>query len=229
MLTLAIETSGPVGSVALVESGGVLGEERLELGKQHGQVLIPVISRLLAECKRKPCDCGLVAVSVGPGSFTGLRVGVVCAKTLAYAAGCPLRAVSTLQAIACNSPPDVSIVDVIGDAQRGDLFVGRFIRNAAADWMPDGEIRVVSTESWAASLKLNDVISGPGLEKFGALAEGRCRILDPACRVPRAVSIALLGMQQSAAGKVAALWSVEPLYLRRSSAELQWEKLHPGR
>ena len=69
-------------------------------------------------------------MSVGPGSFTGLRVGVVCAKTLAYATGARLAAVDTLEAIAANSPPDVETVHVITDAQRGDLFVGTYRRTA---------------------------------------------------------------------------------------------------
>src|SRR5712671_1633891 len=109
LLTLAIETSGPLGSVAVIEAGQVLGEETLELGRQHGQSLIPTIGRVLADSGKKARDCQLVAVSVGPGSYTGLRVGVVCAKTLAYVANCRLAAVDTLQSIACNSPVDVAV------------------------------------------------------------------------------------------------------------------------
>ncbi len=229
MLTLAIETSGPLGSVAVLESGQVLGEQTLELGRQHGQVLIPAIARLLADCGKSPRDCNLVAVSVGPGSFTGLRVGVVCAKTLAYAAKCQLAAVNTLHAIACNSPPDVAVIDVIGDAQRGDLFVGRYIKNAAGDWLPEGGIRIVSTDSWIASLNSVNVISGSALEKLGELVARRCRILAPEFRIPQAAWIGRLVIRLMETGQASDLWSVEPLYLRRSSAEVQWEKLHPGR
>src|SRR5450759_3825007 len=99
MLTLAIETSGPLGSVALFESETVLGEQSLELGRQHGQSLIPTIRQLLTFYGKLPRDLELVAVSIGPGSYTGLRVGVVCAKTLAYAANSQLVAVDTLHAV----------------------------------------------------------------------------------------------------------------------------------
>src|SRR5437016_3375486 len=136
MLTLAIETSGSVGSVAVLESTRVLGEQSLALGRQHGQSLVPTIRQLLSDCGKRARDCDLVAVSIGPGSFTGLRVGVVCAKTLAYAADCRLAAVDTLHAIACNSPPDVSTVEVLCDAHRGDLFTGRYTRNATGGWNP---------------------------------------------------------------------------------------------
>jgi tRNA threonylcarbamoyladenosine biosynthesis protein TsaB len=229
MLTLAIETSGPVGSVAVVESGKILGEQKLELGRQHGQVLIPALERLLADCGKRARDCKLVAVSVGPGSFTGLRVGVVCAKTLAYAIQCPLAAVNTLHAIACNATPEISVVNVIGDAQRGELITARFVRDAGGEWMPQGEIEILSTEAWAASLRPNDVVSGAALEKYAALAEGKCQILDPEFRVPRASTIARLGIRQLEAGQTTDPWQIEPLYLRRSSAEAQWEKLHPGK
>ncbi|MGE5193070.1 MAG: tRNA (adenosine(37)-N6)-threonylcarbamoyltransferase complex dimerization subunit type 1 TsaB, partial [Deltaproteobacteria bacterium] len=135
MLTLALETSGPVGSVAVVESGELLCERTLKLGRQHGQALIPAIRAALEECGKKAKDCDLVAVSIGPGSFTGVRVGVVCAKTLAYAAPCRLAAVDALHAIACNSPADVWSVKVIGNAQRGDLFTAKYVRSAGGDWI----------------------------------------------------------------------------------------------
>ncbi len=85
-----------------------------------------------------------MAVSVGPGSFTGLRVGVVCAKTLAYANGCQLAAVDTLEAIAANSPADVVSVHVIADAQRGDLFVADYCRKSIVEWDRDRPPRIVA-------------------------------------------------------------------------------------
>src|SRR5262245_58515613 len=117
ILTLALESSGPAGSIALLEGERVLGEQTLELGCRHGQALLPEIRRLLARCNRTARDCRLVAVSIGPGSFTGLRVGVTCAKTMAFATGCQVAAVDTLLAIAANSPPDTAQVHVVADAQ----------------------------------------------------------------------------------------------------------------
>jgi len=229
MLTLAIETSGPTGSVALVESGRVVAEKTLELGRQHAQALLPTIRSLLKDSAHPVRDLQLVAVSLGPGSYTGLRIGVVCAKTLAYVVGCPLAAVDTLQAIACNSPADVAAVEVISDAQRGDLFVGRYTRTSAGDWAPQNEIAVVRSETWAAELVAGATISGPGLEKIANLLDGRSRLLPPECHVPAAVWVARLGVAAHEAGQAVDLWGIEPRYLRRSSAEVQWEKLHPGK
>ena len=135
----------------------------------------------------------------------------------------------TLLAIACNSPPEVSCVDVIADAQRGDLFAGHYERTATGQWIRSGEVRVVRAEDWAAELTSSCAVSGPGLEKFGALAIGRCDILPAEFWVPTAANVARIGALSLAAGHSADPWNVEPLYLRRSSAEVQWEKLHPGK
>lgn len=229
MLTLAIETSGPTGSVALVASGAVVAEKTLELGRQHAQALLPTIRSLLHDTDRSVRDLQLVAVSLGPGSYTGLRIGIVCAKTLAYAIGCPLAAVDTLQTIACNSPEDVPAVEVISDAQRGDLFVGRYARTSAGDWAPQNEIAIVRAEGWAAELVAGATISGPGLEKVANLLDGRFHLLPSECHVPAAVWVARLGIAAYEAGQAVDLWGIEPRYLRRSSAEVQWEKLHPGK
>lgn len=228
MLTLAIETSGPKGSIALVEGANVLGEEALELGRQHGQSLIPAIGRMLAQAGKTPRHLALVAVSVGPGSFTGLRVGVVCAKSLAYATGCRLAGVDTLWAIACNSTRAVTSVEVLCDAHRGDLFVGRYTRVAAEAWEPAAPIEVVNAEHWREQLVPDRFVTGPALEKLAPLIAGRCQVLPPDLWVPRATWIARLGKQAVDSGNVSDLWSIEPVYLRRSSAELQWERLHPG-
>ena len=228
MLTLAIETSGPLGSVALFDSGCVLAEQSLELGRQHGQSLIPTIRQLLSSCGQLPRNLQLVAVSIGPGSYTGLRVGVVCAKTLAYAVNCQLAAVDTLQAVACNSPAGTTTVEVICDAQRGDLFAGKYMRDAGGGWIPQQGIRQTPAEAWANEVKPADTVSGPGLDKFAHLVEGRCRVLSSEFRRPQAVWVARLGIDGVKSGHAADLWSIEPLYMRRSSAETQWEKLHPG-
>ena len=229
MLTLALETSGPLGSVAVVESGHLLRERTLELGRQHGQALLPAIRDVLADCGKKARECGLVAVSAGPGSFTGVRVGVVCAKTLAYAARCQLAAVDALHAVACNSPADVQHVKVIASAQRGDLFAATYFRDASGVWVPQTAVEVVSAESWIAGLQREETVSGPGVEKIAAVIANRCQVLDPEFRIPRAFWIAHLGIRAIEAGTTSDFWAVEPLYLGRSSAEVQWEKLHPER
>lgn len=224
MLTLAIDTSGPVGSIALFNDETCVEERALHLGKQHGQSLIPELKQLLADHQHSPRDCGLVSVSIGPGSFTGLRVGIVCAKTFAYAIGCQIAGVETLFAIAHNSPDDVSDITVLCDAQRGHVFVRRCRRIGDDRWQTDGEIEIISADQLAAVLAPQTVLTGPGLEKFNDLFQNRCRLLPEQCRQPRAAWIARIGLRRLEAGSSDDCWSLEPLYLRKSSAEDNWEK-----
>lgn len=224
MLTLAIDTSGPVGSIALFDDALCLEERPLQLGRQHGQSLIPELKQLLTDHQRQPGDCGLVAVSIGPGSFTGLRVGIVCAKTMAYATGCRIAGVETLLAIAHNSPIDVSHVTIVCDAQRGDVFLRHCRRGGTENWGAEGDIEIVAANQFAETLTPDAVLSGPGLEKLSELFQNRCRLLPAEFWQPRASRIARLGMERLDAGTTDTCWSVEPLYLRKSSAEDNWEK-----
>ncbi len=227
MLTLALETSGAAGSVALVDDAGCLDERRLELGLRHGQSLIPEIRRLLGDFGKSPRDCQLVAVSIGPGSFTGLRVGVVCAKTLAYAIGCQIAAVETLTAVAYNAPADVHELQVISNAQRNDVFLSRHRRESADRWKTVNGVSIMNIDQWAAELRPDDAVTGPGLVQFADVLRGRCRLLREDGWHPRGRWVAMLGRRLVAEGVHVNPWTLEPLYLRRSSAEDMWEARQP--
>lgn len=224
-MTVAIETSGLVGSLALLDGANCVAARSLQLGTQHGQSLIPELRRLLADHGRTPRDCELLAVSVGPGSFTGLRVGIVCAKTWAYATGCRVVAVDTHLAIAGNSPSDVARVHVVSEAQRGDVFFSRFARDADDRWTSAGALRFLPADKWIGLLGPGDVATGPGLAKLGSRLDGRCRVLEEPFWLPRAAEVGRLGVEQATAGDYADHWSLEPKYVRRSSAEEKWDLL----
>ncbi|MBC8113901.1 MAG: tRNA (adenosine(37)-N6)-threonylcarbamoyltransferase complex dimerization subunit type 1 TsaB, partial [Candidatus Saccharimonas sp.] len=114
MFVIGLDTSGLVGSVALLCDGELLGERSLgEAGRRHAQSLVLELHELLKSHGAKPRDVKAVAVSKGPGSFTGLRVGLVCAKTFAYATGCQFVAVNTFEAIADNCPTQVRDVWIV--------------------------------------------------------------------------------------------------------------------
>ncbi|MFO1093130.1 MAG: tRNA (adenosine(37)-N6)-threonylcarbamoyltransferase complex dimerization subunit type 1 TsaB [Planctomycetaceae bacterium] len=223
LLTLGIETSGFGGSVALVQSGKVLVQRDLDpTGRRHARTLVPETRSLFAGAGKAVRDLDLVAVSIGPGSFTGLRVGVVCAKTLAWAAGVKLIAVDTYLAIAHMAPTEVECVQVVGDGQRGDLYVGDYRRDDRGDWVLHGVIAIRPAEDWLAELKPSDVVTGPGLERHAEAAAARCRVLPRDLWMPRAATIALLGEQRLArTGTSDDIWSLEPFYLRKSGAEEQ--------
>ncbi len=219
MLILAIETSQVPGSIALCRDDVLLEERSLQPERRHAETLVPEIQRLLADHGYTANDCGGIAVSEGPGSFTGLRVGTTCAKTLAYAATAQLVAVPTLTAVAAQSPRDIDKVFVVSDAQRRQLFVGEFELGGGGQPRQIGDITIVDAEAWAGERTANDVVSGPALKKFQELFSGRCRMTSPECWSPRAATIAELGFVKIQAGELADPFSMKPFYLRPSAAE----------
>lgn len=228
MLTLAIETSGLVGSLAVLDGANCLEERTLQLGTQHGQSLIPEMRRILTDLGRSPRDCELLAVSTGPGSFTGLRVGIVCAKTWAYATGCRLAAVDTHQAIAVNTPVELRRVQVVSDAQRGDLFFSSFTRDAEGAWIETNSLEFQPVHDWIERLGSEEVVSGPGVAKLVEQLQGRCQVLESEHWRPRAAVVGQLGFELAIGANFSDPWTLEPKYVRRSSAEEKWD-LRPRR
>ena len=226
LLTLGVETSGLAGAVALRRGGETVATVSIEqVGRRHAQTLVSEVDALLRRHGLTARQLEVIAVSIGPGSFTGLRVGVVFAKTLAYAVGCRLAAVDTFRAIAASSPKDVSEVFVVSDAQRGDLFVGRYVRDPAGSrdesgvWSRRGDISIEPADAWCRQRNEGSVVSGPAVESLRPSLPPSVRVLDPEFRLPRADLIAALGEQQATSNDLADLWTLEPFYLRRSAAE----------
>lgn len=229
MIILGIETSGFSGSVALWKDDGDVVERSLpKSGRRHAQSLVQEISQILEDEKIARDACDAVAVSIGPGSFTGLRVGVVAAKTWAYATGCDLIAVDTFQAIAANNSTDVGELSVIADAQRGDIFIGNYQRNSAGSFRRIGEIEIVAAESWFSKLDADDIVSGPGIDKWEDLLRDRCRLIEPERRFPNSEHVANIAADMWKNKELADSWSLEPFYLRRSAAEEKWDTANPN-
>ena len=220
MLILGIETSCRTGSLALFRDGHVIDERVLTSeSRRHAQGIATEIDGLLRQFDLTARDCDGVAVSIGPGSFTGLRIGVVFAKTFAYATGCAVVAVETLHAVAELSPSDVTAVSVVSCAQRGDLYTGCYVRSAAGPFVREGAIQIVHASTWCANRPGDEIVSGPGVKRYESQLAGRCRVLEPVYRHPTAAVIAELGSRRLTEQTADDPWSLEPLYIRRSAAE----------
>lgn len=226
MLILALETSGFGGSIALLEDDTVLAERTLDAQRRHAQTLVPEIQQLLQGHGRRVSDCELIAVSTGPGSFTGLRVGITCAKTMAYATGAQLAAVPTFPCLAAGCPADVTDIQVIMNAQRQELFVGRFQRATDSTWIESRPLAIERANEWQNALRPDDVVTGPGLENIAAEVTQRCRVLPPDYWQPHARWVGRLGLQLLQAGKLTSCWDLQPLYVRKSAAEEKWDATH---
>lgn len=126
---LGIETSERSGSIAILSSAQQIVQNKLQQqGRKHAQTLVAEVKKLLNQLELSPDQITGIGVSIGPGSFTGLRIGTTFAKTFGYVTGCPVIGIDTFEAIALNCPPEISETYVISNAQRGDLFVGKYIK-----------------------------------------------------------------------------------------------------
>src|SRR5262245_23752653 len=126
---LLLETSGPIAQVGLAQHDRLIAHATLDRSRQHTRDLVPTIQRLCQEHQRKPQDLDAIAVSIGPGSYTGLRVGIMTAKTLAYLLNKPLLAIPTFDIIAHQNfaaDPTLQNLTVIADGQQDKVYVQVF-------------------------------------------------------------------------------------------------------
>jgi tRNA threonylcarbamoyladenosine biosynthesis protein TsaB len=220
---IILETSGRVGQVALAQAGALLALRRLDEARRHARDLVPALRDLLDEQKWRPRDVQAVIVSRGPGSYTGLRVGIMSANTFAYTTGCALLAVDTFAAIALQAPAEVRRLDVIADAQQDKVYVQAFARSAEANgWAARTELSIVKANDWLAGREPDAWVSGPGLRILAARLGGVPMVPSQDWE-PRAESLLQIGWQRLLRRERHDLWSLEPLYLRPSSAEEKWQ------
>ena len=224
MRILALQTTERIGGVAAMDGGKLLCELDLDSNQRSAQSLTPGIRQVLDAVGWRPADIQLVATCIGPGSFTGLRVGVTAAKTLAYSVRAEVVGVDTLEVIAAGAPSSVEALSVAVDAQRGQVVAGSFRRTADAWLTPESPTRLVDVEDWLAGLAEGTILSGPVLRKLIGRLPQRLVPLDPQYWPPTAASVARLAQRCYAAGRPGDLWTLAPRYSRPSAAEEKWEQ-----
>ncbi|MEQ9410565.1 MAG: tRNA (adenosine(37)-N6)-threonylcarbamoyltransferase complex dimerization subunit type 1 TsaB [Fuerstiella sp.] len=223
MKILALDTSGFEGSIAVADDRKIMAEQFLPSeGRRHAQTLVSETASLLQQLGLGPADIDAVAVSVGPGSFTGLRVGVVFAKTFAWANDAQLVAVDTLRALAQQIDGRHEQVLVVSDAQRRELFCGHYRWDTdRAARVPTGPVSLHPVEEVIATglVDSSTVITGPALAKFGSEFSDQHCLSEPTFWRPRAGTVAEIGSLMLADGELADPNTLEPVYIRRSYAE----------
>ena len=221
MLVLGIETSTRAAGVALISDEKILAEISQESKAYHSENLLPQIQEVLRIANVERVDA--VAVSIGPGSFTGLRIGVAAAKALAYAWQIKIVGVSTLQVMAAHFPKSSAKIFTLIDAQKNSAYVQTF-----KDAQPLDEIKIkpIAEILDAASQSEDEIIfCGDVLSKIKSVPSN-VTFAPINLRMPRAVNVALCGKNLIDARQVHNVMNLEPLYLRRSEAEELWDKRH---
>jgi tRNA threonylcarbamoyladenosine biosynthesis protein TsaB len=218
---LILETSGRVAEVAVAQGSSLLVVRRLDESRRHARDVAPTVADLLHQQGWSARDLAAVLVSRGPGSYTGLRVGLISAKVLAYATGCVLLVIDTFAALAAQTPDGIERVDVLADAQQDKVYVQSFVRSGEG-WRPATELAIRPFAQWLAGRDMSASVTGPGLRKWSAHLSGAL-LLDENRRESHADSLLRLGLARYEAGEQDDPWTAEPLYLRPSSAEQQWD------
>lgn len=222
MRILALETSGVAGSAAALDDDNLLSEIDLNPEQRSAQSLAPTLVELLRRVGWRTADTQLVAVTVGPGSFTGLRVGVTTAKVWAYAAGAEVLGISTLEAIALRAPSQVEALSAAIDAQRGDVVAQSF-RRATDGWPePIADEQLIPLDEWLGQVPAGFALTGPILRRVASLPEG-LHVLDANLWDPKAADVGRLAAQLYRAGRRDDLWALGPRYSRRPAAEEKLE------
>jgi tRNA threonylcarbamoyladenosine biosynthesis protein TsaB len=222
---LILETSGRIGSVAVAHGPSLGPIRRLDEARRHARDLAPAVAELLRGEGWQPRDLDAVIVSRGPGSYTGLRVGIMSAKTLAYATGCRLIAVETFAAIARQAPADVQRLDVLADAQQQKVYFQPFQRPSPSEALFGvAPLRVLPLAEWLVTRDPNAWVTGPALRVHGPRLPGEVNQVATDAWDPRAASLLEIGLERLARDEADDVYALEPLYLRPSSAEEKWHK-----
>lgn len=220
MRILSFETSLRQGSVAALVGDGDRAELKQELllppSLRSAQTLLPTVADLLKACHWQPADIDLVCVTSGPGSFTGLRIGVTAAKTLAFAVNAQLVGVHTLATLAAGVPNHAERLWAIMDAQRQELFAASF---ACVDYTNEPVTRILGIEAWLTQLRSGDSVVGPPLAQLASKLPAEVTAVSSELWQPQAKTVGILGYELFRLGRTTDPMQLVPNYYRKSAAE----------
>lgn len=223
MKLLTIQTATPAGSVALTQGNRLLGELFLDVRRPHGEWLLGAIDQLLGTAGMTVADLDGFGVTLGPGSFTGLRVGLATVKGLALATGKQVAGVSTLRTLAMQAPHAALPVCALLDARKKEVYAGCYVWEEGLPH-PAGPERVLPPEVLLGELTGEILFVGDGATVYRTLIARqlgpRAHFLPAAYDPPRAAHAALLAAEIFAAGEARPAAQVNPVYIRPSEAEL---------
>lgn len=217
MLVLSVDTSSSVCAVSLQENYNLIDEIDLDNGKTHSENFMPIVAEILEKNNKELKDINLIAAVVGPGSFTGIRIGIASIKALAEVYNIPVVEVTSLESLARNVEVKNVVCSLI-DAKNNQVYAGIFDANyeKLEDYIADDINTVIE------SLKKynNIILVGDGTEKFAdLLKENLVEVEFSNENKQKAFSAGLIGLKKFEKNEVKNADSINPIYLRKSQAE----------
>lgn len=224
MLVLALDTSSKSASVAVVKDGSVMAEFLINADINHSETVMPAIAATLRIAKVDLAEVDFFSFALGPGAFTGLRIGAGIIKGLALGTGKPVVGVSSLDALACNYPADIPGICLCPmlDAKRDEVYTAVYER-APAGWKKVDPDKVIAPREFLEKLPGRCVFLGDGATRYEGLIRellpGRHTLLPEALGQIRASAVGALGLEEFSRGNILNLLTFTPVYLRKSPAE----------
>lgn len=232
MYVLGVETATRVGSVAVASEGGLIGEYTLGVGPAYAERLLPAIDHLLQSTDVPFSDIDGLAISLGPGSFTGLRIGLSTVKGLSFAGKKPVVGIPTLDALAHHIHGFEFLICPMLDARKKEVYTALYRRDRT-----EGVQKLTVDLATAPDKLLREVdeaviFLGDGSRVYRSVIEAslgsRAVFTPPYLDYPRAATIAFLGMEELRKGTIQSIDTLKPIYVRPSEAELHAKALRRG-
>ncbi len=229
MKILAIDTSTMLGGIAIMDEQGLIAESRLNIRSTHSERLMTEIEHCLKQAGLKISDIDVFAVAIGPGSFTGLRIGLSTVKGFSYATGKPIVSVPTLEALAWNFPYSRYPVCTMLDARKKEVYAALF------KWENENFIKLTGETSARPEEFTRNVLLNTDYDKFIFTGEGailyRDKIIEvmgkraifasPEKMVPSSANVASIGFKKAIMGDFSEPINLTPFYIRKSEAEVK--------
>jgi tRNA threonylcarbamoyladenosine biosynthesis protein TsaB len=227
---LGIDTSTKFCNLGLIEDEDILIEYTINgLKKKHSSILVPAIKNLFKTIDLKIEEINGIAVSMGPGSFTGLRIGLCVAKGLCYARSLPLLGIPTLDAMAFPFKEIPYLICPILESKKDEIYDVVFRGGVSLHKVMDYKCEDIQSLLFRlSSLKEKIIFSGDGIKKYRDFIKEKigkdALFIDSQLNLPVATSIAFLGLNKLKQGEKDNISTLSPFYLRKSEAEIIWEK-----
>jgi tRNA threonylcarbamoyladenosine biosynthesis protein TsaB len=226
MLIIGIDTATAQVSVAIGGHEGVLASTQSLRGRQHAEVLTPAIEFTCRQARIELSEISVVAVDLGPGLFTGLRVGVASAKAMAHALNVPMIGVSSLDLLAFPVRFTSRLIVATIDARRGELFYA-FYRQVPGGVQRVSDHQVGSPDDLASEILASGeecLLVGDGVQRYREVFDGlkKIEIVEEGFAYPAASSLVMLAHAQALREQWVKPWDLQPLYLRKPDAEINW-------
>lgn len=228
MIVLGIETATPQVGCALGGHEGVIASFHTARGRRHAEILTPAIEFTCAQAQIALSEVGVVAVDIGPGLFTGLRVGVATAKAMAQALRVPVIGMSSLDLLAFPVRATRRLIVAVIDARRGEVFFALY-RQVPGGVQRISDPAVAKADDVAAELEARDeeaLLVGDGAVRYAEVFAGLSHV-EPASlgtAYPSAAALVELAQPKAQREEFVQPWQLEPMYLRQADVDPAWDR-----